>query len=128
MQRLAGLFLVIAGFGCSAPAARTTVRASPPGPANELVGRMLLALETEDTAAWRDLLSAPMRAKLDEGALHDHLMGWRRDVLPLAADLRGADLAVDDAEHVVTYAVDGAEPVALAGVVDEGGVLRLDEN
>ena len=127
MQRLVGLFLAIAGFGCSAPAS-ATARAPAPGPANELVGRMLLALETEDTTAWRDLLSAPMRAKLDDAALHDHLEGWRRDVLPLAAELRGADLAVDEAEHVITYAVDGAEPVALASVVSEGGALRLDEN
>src|SRR3954465_11924472 len=102
------------------------------GPADVLVDRMLHALETEDLAAWKDLLSAPMRARLgsDVGALHEHLMSWRRDVLPLASLLRSAELAVDATgpEPVVTYAADGRDAVALASVVVEGGTLHLDEN
>lgn len=101
------------------------------GPAELLVERMLRALETEDVVAWRELLSAQMREKFgsDPAALHDHLMSWRRDVLPIAAQLRGADLAVDATgpEPVVTYSADG-DAVALASVVVEGGDLHLDEN
>jgi len=103
-----------------------------PGPADVLVSRMLRALETEDLAAWKDLLSAPMRARLgsDISALHEHLMGWRRDVLPLASILRHAELAIDASgpEQVVTYAAEGRDAIALASVVVEGGALHLDEN
>jgi hypothetical protein len=113
----------------------TLAEATPvltPGPADQLVERMLRALETEDLAAWRDLLSAAMRARFgsDIAALHDHLMNWRRDVLPIASTLRGAELAIDATgpEQVVTYAADGRDAVALAAVVVESGALRLDEN
>jgi hypothetical protein len=103
-----------------------------PGPADQLVERMLRALETEDVTAWRDLLSAPMRARFgsDIGALHDHRMSWRRDVLPIASTLRNAELAIDATgpEQLVTYAADGRDAVALVSVVVEGGALHLDEN
>jgi hypothetical protein len=101
-------------------------------PADLLVERMLRALETEDVVAWRDLLSAQMRERFgaDPAALHDHLMSWRRDVLPIAAQLRTAELAIDASgpEPVVTYAADGHDAVALASVVVEAGALHLDEN
>src|SRR3954469_2149175 len=136
MLRVSALFLTFAVIACSGgpprsvPGAPAPVATPAPAPADVLVDRMLHALEAEDVVAWRELLSAPMRTRLagDEAALHDHLMGWRRDVLPLAQTLRHADLAVDDAEHVVTYAADGNEPIALASVVVEGGALYLDEN
>ncbi len=115
----------------ASPSSPTT--ATPAGaPADRLVERMLAALETEDVAAWRELLSAPMREKFaaDPAALHDHLASWRRDVLPIAAQLRRAEIAVDGTgpEPVVTYAADGHDAVALASVVLEAGALHLDEN
>lgn len=101
-------------------------------PADLLVEGMLRALETEDVVAWRGLLSAPMREKFaaDPAALHDHLMSWRRDVLPIAPQLRDAELAIDDSgpERVVTYAAGGHDAVALASVVVEGGALHLAED
>lgn len=139
MLRVSALSFCLAVAACSggpprsAPGSTAPIQATPaPGPADVLVGRMLTALETEDVVAWRNLLSAPMRSRLgtDEAALHDHLMGWRRDVLPLAQILRHAELALDATgpEEVVTYAADGRDPIALASVVVEGGVLHLDEN
>jgi hypothetical protein len=114
------------------PQATTSPATPAVGPADLLVERMLRALETEDVVAWRELLSAQMRAKFgsDPAALHDHLMSWRRDVLPIAAQLRGAELAIDATgpEPVVTYAADGHDAIALASVVDEAGELHLDEN
>lgn len=139
MQRGSAFLLAILLGACSGGPPRSTpstvVEATPvvtPGPADVLVDRMLRALETEDVAAWKDLLSSHTRARFGEdlAALHDHLMGWRRDVLPLAQLLRRSELAIDDTgpERVVTYAADGRDAVALAAVVVEGGALRLDEN
>lgn len=139
MQRCSAFLLAILVAACSGGPPRSTpatvVEATPvmtPGPADVLVDRMLRALETEDLSAWKDLLSTHTRARLggDISALHDHLMGWRRDVLPLAQLLRRSELAIDATgpEQVVTYAADGRDAVALAAVVVEGGALRLDEN
>ena len=141
MQRCSAFLLALLVAACSGGPPRTTpatpaeVEATPvatPGPADVLVDRMLRALETEDLAAWNDLLSSHTHARLgdDISALHDHLMGWRRDVLPLAQLLRSSELAIDATgpESVVTYAADGRDAVALAAVVVEGGALRLDEN
>lgn len=139
MPRCSAFLLAILVGACSGGPPRSTppvsVEATPvvtPGPADVLVDRMLRALETEDMVAWRDLLSSHTRARLgaDMGALHDHLMGWRRDVLPLAELLRRSELAIDATgpESVVTYAADGRDAVALAAVVVEGGALHLDEN
>lgn len=116
----------------SGPPASSAQVAPAPSPADQFVDRMLRALETEDVVLWRDLLSAPMREKFaaDPSALHDHLASWRRDLLPIAAQLRRAELAIDGTgpEPVVTYAADGHDAVALASVVLEGGALHLDEN
>ena len=139
MQRCSAFLLAIFVAACSGGPPRSTpatvLEPTPvvsPGPADVLVDRMLRALETEDIAAWKDLLSSHTRARLggDIAALHDHLMGWRRDVLPLAQLLRRSELAIDATgpEQVVTYAADGRDAVALAAVVVEGGALRLDEN
>lgn len=131
---LLGLFVVACSGGPprSTPQPTTAQVTPAPGPADLLVDRMLHALETEDLVAWRELLSAPMRARFaaDPGALHEHLMGWRRDVLPLASTLRHAELALDATgpEQVVTYAAEGRDAIALASVVVEGGSLHLDEN
>ncbi len=139
MQRCKAFLLAILVASCSGGPPRssqaTVVEATPvvtPGPADVLVDHMLRALETEDVVAWKDLLSSHTKARLggDVAALHDHLMGWRRDVLPLAQLLRSSELAIDATgpESVVTYAADGRDAVALAAVVVEGGALRLDEN
>jgi hypothetical protein len=140
MFRASLVLAILATVSCSGGPPRsnppsTLAEVTPvaaPGPADILVDHMLRALETEDLAAWRDLLSAPMRARLgaDVGALHEHLLGWRRDVLPLAATLRHAEIAIDATgpEPVVTYAADGRDAIALASVVVEGGALHLDEN
>ncbi len=136
MLRVSAFLLGIAAFACSGGPARSGSQATAPtpaaGPADVLVDHMLRALETEDVAAWRELLSASMRARFgeDPAAIHEHLMSWRRDVLPLAPTLRDAELAIDavGAEQVVTYAADGRDAIALASVVVEGGALRLDEN
>lgn len=141
MQRSRAFLLAILLGACSGGSPRTTpatvveAEATPvvtPGPADVLVDQMLRALETEDVAAWKDLLSSHTRTRLggDLSAIHDHLMGWRRDMLPLAELLRRSELAIDDTgpERVVTYAADGGDAVALAAVVVEGGALRLDEN
>jgi len=122
MLRLPAVVLAVLVAACSGGPPRstpqvTTIQATPaPGPADVLVDHMLRALESEDVLAWRDLLSAPMRARFgtDPSALHDHLMGWRRDVLPLATTLRHSELAIDATgpEPVVTYAADGRDPVA----------------
>ena len=139
MQRCSAFLLAILLGACSGGPPRSTsstvVEATPvatPGPADVLVDQMLRALETEDVAAWTDLLSTHTRARLggDLSAIHEHLMGWRRDVLPLAQLLRSSELAIDATgpEPVVTYAADGRDAVALAAVVVEGGALRLDEN
>ena len=141
MQRSGAFLLAILLGACSGGSPRSTppthveAEATPvvtPGPADVLVDRMLRALETEDVTAWKDLLSSDTRARLgaDVGALHEHLMGWRRDLLPLAELLRRSELAIDDTgpERLVTYAPDGGDAVALAAVVVEGGALRLDEN
>jgi hypothetical protein len=113
------------------PQATTAATPAAFGPADLLVERMLRALEAEDVVAWQELLSAQMRARFgpDPAALHDHLMSWRRDVLPIAAQLRDAELAVDATgpEPVVTYSADG-DAIALASVVVEAGDLHLDEN
>ncbi len=110
----------------------TTAVTPAGGPADLLVERMLRALEAEDVIAWRELLSSQMRARFgsDPAALHDHLMSWRRDVLPIAAQLRDAELAIDATgpEPVVTYSADGHDAIALASVVVEAGDLHLDEN
>ncbi len=128
---------IMVAAACSGGPPRSTPQATAPatpavGPADLLVERMLRALEAEDVVAWRELLSAQMREKFgsDPAALHDHLMSWRRDVLPIATQLRGAELAVDATgpEPVVTYAADGHDAVALASVVLEAGALHLDEN
>lgn len=140
MLRVSVLLLAILVGACSGGPPRshsqpTLAEATPvvtPGPADELVARMLRALETEDVAAWRDLLSAPMRARFgsDIAAVHDHLMSWRRDLLPIASTLRNAELAIDATgpEQLVTYAADGRDAVALVSVVVESGALHLDEN
>lgn len=139
MQRCSAFLLAILVAACSGGPPRSTpstvVEATPvvtPGPADVLVDRMLHALETEDVVAWKDLLSSHTRTRIgaDYAMLHDHLMGWRRDVLPLAQLLRHSEIAVDESgpEPVVTYAADGRDAVALAAVVLEDGALRLDEN
>jgi hypothetical protein len=136
MLRVSVFLLGIAVSACSGGPPRSGSPASAPtpapGPADVLVDRMLRALETEDVAAWRELLSASMRARFgeDPAAIHEHLMSWRRDVLPLAPALRDAELAIDSVDHdqVITYAADGRDAIALASVVVEGGALRLDEN
>lgn len=115
----------------STPPQTSEVRRATLAPAEQLVGKMIAALEAEDAAAWQKLLSAPMRERFskDLAALHDHMLGWRRDLMPLADQLRRAELAIDatGSEPVVTYAVDGRDAIALASVVDEGGALHLDE-
>ncbi len=136
MLRVSAFLLGIAVAACSGGPPRSGSQASAPtpapGPADVLVERMLRALETEDVTAWRSLLSASMLARFgdDPEAIHEHLMSWRRDVLPLAPTLREADLALDEMgpDHVVTYAADGRDAIALASVVVEGGTLHLDEN
>ncbi|CAN5917257.1 hypothetical protein BH11MYX3_BH11MYX3_06280 [soil metagenome] len=136
MLRVSAFLLGIAAAACSGGPPRSGPQVSAPtpapGPANILVERMLRALETEDVAAWRELLSTSMRARFaeDPAAIHEHLMSWRRDVLPLASALRDAELAIDSVDHdqVITYAADGRDAVALASVVVEGGSLHLDEN
>ena len=138
MLRVFVLFLGITVAACSGgppramPQATTVGTAPTPGPADLLVERMLRALETEDVVAWRELLSAQMRQRFgsDPAALHDHLMEWRRDLLPLAPTLRHAELAIDATgpEQLVTYSADGRDATALASVVVEGGTLHLDEN
>ncbi|MBL0214968.1 MAG: hypothetical protein IPQ07_13915 [Myxococcales bacterium] len=138
MVRIPAFLLGITVAACSGGPPRSlppqaTSQVTPaPAPADQLVDRMLRALEAEDVLAWRELLSAQMRARFgsDPGALHEHLMGWRRDVLPLAQTLRHAELAIDATgpEPVVTYAADGRDAIALASVVVEGGALHLDEN
>jgi len=138
MLRVSVLFLGITVAACSGgpphstPQATTAPATPAVGPADLLVERMLRALETEDLVAWRELLSSQMRARFgaDPAALHDHLMSWRRDVLPLATLLRHAELAIDATgpEPVVTYAADGRDATALASVVVEGGALHLDED
>jgi hypothetical protein len=89
---------------------------------------MLDALERNDIAAWNQLQSAERRGAPDT-MLRMQLDGWRTDVLPLAPNLRRVRLAISriSPQWFVTYRVDGAEPDALAHVVDEHGVLRLDE-
>ncbi len=129
---------IMVAVGCSGgpphstPQPTTATSTPAVGPADLLVERMLRALETEDVVAWRELLSEQMRTRFgtDTIAIHDHLMSWRRDVLPIAAQLRDAELAVDATgpEPVVTYAADGHDAIALASVVLEAGTLRLDEN
>ncbi len=136
MLRVSAFLLGIAASACSGGPPRSGSQATAPtpapGPADVLVSRMLHALETEDVAAWRALLSAAMRTRFgdDPGAIHEHLMSWRRDVLPLAPALRDAELALDRVGHdqVITYAADGRDAIALASVVVEGGALHLDEN
>jgi len=125
---------VVAACSGGPPRSAPQATASTPAasPADLLVERMLHALETEDVTAWRELLSSPMREKFaaDPAALHDHLMSWRRDVLPIAPQLRGAEIDLDSSgpEPVVTYMADGHDAIALASVVVEGGSLHLDEN
>ncbi len=136
MLRVSAFVLGIAAAACSGGPPRSGSQATAPtpaaGPADVLVGRMLRALETEDVAAWRELLSATMRVRFGEDpeAIHEHLMSWRRDVLPLAPTLRDSELAVDTVgpDQVITYSADGRDAVALASVVVEGGALLLDEN
>ncbi len=136
MKRGAWLVTLIL-TACSSGPPRSTAQSRPdpnlaaqPRPPRAFVDQLIGALEQEDPAAWWRLLSKPMQGRLGSpAAAHDQLAAWRRDVLPLAPMLRGAEIDVDPsaAQKLITYAVDGAPPVALARVVLEDDVLRLDE-
>ena len=137
MNRSAWVLIVVLG-ACSSGPPRSAPQNRPEprlvaesGLPRAFVDRMLDALERDDQTAWWRLLSTHMKQRLGTAAAsHDQLATWRRDVLPLATPLRRAEIAIDPngPQKFVSYAVDGAAPEALAMVVLEDGVLRLDEN
>lgn len=128
MPRVVLVVLLVAA--CSGGSPHPSSEARAPVPARVFVDRMLVALEQADTDAWRHLLSARLRGRFgtDQAALHDHLATWRRDVLPLAPQLRGAELVVDTtaSRPTLRYAIDGV-PRELALVAVEDGAVHLDE-
>ncbi|MDB4961101.1 MAG: hypothetical protein JWP01_1100 [Myxococcales bacterium] len=130
MQRFL-LFVSVLLAGCSGGPPRgkpPTSEAQPTASTRAFVDRMLAALEATDLREWRNLLSERMRSELGNNAasVHDHLAAWRRELLPIARELRAADVAVDALGHV-SYTL-GGEAQQLALVVIEHGALHLDEN
>jgi hypothetical protein len=125
MQRFL-LFVSVLLAGCSGGPPRGTPPTSAPS-THVFVDRMLTALERTDLREWRGLLSERMRSELgnNAAAVHDHLAAWRRDVLPIARDLRAADVAVDAYGHL-RYTL-GGDTQQLATVVVENGTLHLDD-
>ncbi len=118
---------------CSGGSSQTpAVEARAVEPARVFVDRLIGALERSDTAQWSELLSERMRLRFgaDQAALHQHLVAWRRDLLPLAAELRHADVALETSGRrpLVRYSVLGGESQELALVALEGGALHLDEH
>lgn len=124
------LVLVSLAAACSGGSPHPSAEARTSAPARVFVDRMIGALERADADAWSHLLSARIRGRFgaDQAALHDHLAVWRRDVLPLAGQLRSAELAVvtSGGHATLRYALDGV-PRELALVAVENGALHLDE-
>jgi len=93
--------------------------------------RMIDALEHDDLAAWKLLLSTRQRARAaDDEQLRMQLQAWRRDQVPKSHQLRGASFSLDQSgpQHFVLYNLEGREPEALVMVTEETGQLRIDEN
>ena len=129
-MRFVVLALLVACSGSSSQTPAATTRTA--APARTFVDRMLGALEQKDAAAWNELLSERMRARFgqDPAALHDHLVAWRRDLLPLAPELRAAEVSVETSGRrpLIRYAVHGGDAQELALVALEDGALHLDEH
>ena len=124
------LSLVVA---CSSPTPARIANSSPASTAPDpraFALRLIETLEHDDVTAWNQLLSSNLRSRIDDEGMRTQLQTWRRDLLPKAHGLRAASFSLDRSgpQHFVLYSIQGHEPEALAMVIEEHGVLKLDEN
>ena len=105
-------------------------RSSGPTPtpdARAFALRVIDVVERDDLFAFRDLLSARLQHRTDDGDLRRMFETWRDFLVPHAQALRDADWTLARSEDMVRYRTVGRSPEPLVRVVDERGSLRIDE-
>ena len=115
------LGLVACGSHSSVP------KPAPDAEARAFGLRVIDVVERDDLSGFRDLLSARLEHRTDEGDLRRMFETWRGFLVPHAQALRDADWTLARNDDMVRYRTVGRSPEPLVRVVDERGSLRIDE-
>lgn len=122
------LWVALGSLVACSHAAATTPPAStnPDADARRFALALIDVLERDDLEGWRDMLSAKIRRRTDEGEARRLFDTWRRYLVPHVHALRAADWTTRD--NIVRYRAVGAQSARLVKVAYERGALRIDEN